>query len=78
MAWFWWLLSVLVLVMWVVALVSIIQRRHEMSGGKVAAWIIIVLVFPVVGTLIYFLVNGAFSSRVPREPDRARIPGSGL
>jgi hypothetical protein len=78
MPWFLWLLGVLVLVMWIVAIVSIIQRRHEMSGGKLAAWIIIVLVFPVVGTLIYFLVNGATSSRVPREPDRMRVPGSGV
>ena len=75
MAWFWWLLGVLVLVMWVIAIVSIIQRRHERSGGKVAAWIIIVLVFPVVGTLIYFLINGATGSGAPREPDR--MPRSG-
>ena len=36
MPWFLWLLGVLVLVMWIVAIVSIIQRRHEMSGGKLA------------------------------------------
>jgi hypothetical protein len=57
MAWFWWLLGVVVIVMWALALVSIVGRRHTMSGGKIAAWLIVVLVFPVVGTLIYFLVN---------------------
>jgi hypothetical protein len=62
MAWFYWLIGVVVIVMWVLALVSIIGRRHSMSGGKLAAWLIVVLVFPVVGTLVYFLVNGAASS----------------
>jgi hypothetical protein len=75
MPWFLWLLGVLVLVMWIVAIVSIIQRRHEMSGGKLAAWLIIVIVFPVVGTLIYFLINGPTGSGAPREPDR--MPRSG-
>ena len=61
MSWFWWLLGVFVLVIWVAALVNIIQRRHTMSGGKVAAWILVILIFPVLGALIYFLVNGAAS-----------------
>ena len=67
MAWFYWLIGVVVVVMWVLALVSIIGRRHSMSGGKLAAWLIVVLVFPVVGTLVYFLVNGAASSREGAE-----------
>jgi hypothetical protein len=67
MAWFWWVLGVIVIVMWVLALVSIIGRRHTMSGGKLAAWIIVVLVFPVAGSLIYFLVNGAASSEEGAE-----------
>ena len=67
MAWFWWLFGVIVIVMWVAAIVNIIQRRHSMSGGKVAAWLIVVLVFPVLGTLIYFLVNGASDPGAPRE-----------
>ncbi len=61
MAWFWWLLALFVIVIWVAALVNIIQRRHTMSGGKVAAWIIVILIFPVLGALIYFLINGAAS-----------------
>lgn len=67
MAWFWWLFGVIVIAMWVAALVSIIGRRHAMSGGKLAAWLIVILVFPVVGTLIYFLVNGAASSEEGAE-----------
>jgi hypothetical protein len=56
-----------VIVMWVIALVSIVGRRHTMSGGKLAAWIIIVLVFPIAGSLVYFLVNGAASSEEGAE-----------
>jgi hypothetical protein len=67
MAWFWWLLGVIVIVMWIAALVSIIGRRHTMSGGKLAAWLIAILVFPVAGSLIYFLVNGAASSEEGAE-----------
>jgi type VI protein secretion system component VasK len=58
MAWFWWLLGVFILILWIAALVDIIRRRHERSGGSTAAWIIIVLIFPVIGTVAYFLVNG--------------------
>lgn len=68
MAWFWWLLALFVLVMWVAALVNIIQRRHTMSGGKVAAWLLVILIFPVLGALLYFLINGAASdSRGPSD-----------
>lgn len=67
MAWFWWIFGAIVIVMWIAALVSIIGRRHTMSGGKLAAWLIVVLVFPVLGSLIYFLVNGAVSSEEGAE-----------
>jgi hypothetical protein len=67
MAWFWWLFGVIVIVMWVFALVSIVGRRHTMSGSKMAAWIIAVLVFPIAGSLVYFLVNGAASSEEGAE-----------
>jgi hypothetical protein len=58
MAWFWWLLVLGVITMWVLTLVDLVRRRHSMSGGKLAAWVILVIVFPVLGTVVYFLVNG--------------------
>jgi hypothetical protein len=67
MAWFWWIVGAIVIAMWITALVSIIGRRHTMSGGKLAAWLIAVLVFPVLGSLVYFLVNGAASSEEGAE-----------
>jgi hypothetical protein len=76
MAWFWWLIGVLVLIMWVVAVVDIIRRRHNRTAGKTAAWILIVLILPVLGTIIYFLVNGTGDPGVPRgDTDVSRMPG---
>ena len=49
MAWFWWLLFALIAVMWIAALVDIIRRRHAMSGGKLAAWLLIIIIFPILG-----------------------------
>ena len=76
MAWFWWLLGVLVLVMWVVAVVDIIRRRHSRTAGKTAAWILLVLILPVLGTIVYFLVNGASDPGPPRsDTEVSRMPG---
>ena len=76
MAWFWWLIGVLVLVMWIAAIVDIIRRRHSRSGGKTAAWILLVLILPVLGTIVYFLVNGAGDPGPPRSStDMSRMPG---
>ncbi|HET8651880.1 MAG TPA: PLD nuclease N-terminal domain-containing protein [Gaiellaceae bacterium] len=72
MAWFWWLLVILVAVIWVFTVVDIVRRRHERSGGKTAAWILIVLIFPILGSIVYFLVNGAAEPGPPRDTDVSR------
>ena len=70
MSWIWPILAILVVAMWVFALIDIVRRRHSMSGGKIAAWIIAILVFPVAGTIVYFIVNGAGGpSGAPRDPE---------
>ena len=71
MAWFWWLFWIVVIVMVVAAIVNLIQRRHTMSGGRLAAWLIAILVFPILGTLIYFLVNGVSDPVAPRDTEEA-------
>jgi hypothetical protein len=75
MAWFWWLLGILIVVLWVATIVDIIRRRHSRSGGKTAAWILIVLIFPIVGTIIYFLVNGVGGPVAPRDADLDHVTG---
>ncbi len=74
MAWFWWLLGIFVVVLWVATIVNIIQRRHERSPGKTAAWILIIIILPVLGTIIYFLVNGASGPVTPRDAEVPRTP----
>ncbi|HEY7706251.1 MAG TPA: PLDc N-terminal domain-containing protein [Gaiellaceae bacterium] len=72
MAWFWWLLMIIIAVIWVVTLVDIIRRRHSRSGAKTAAWILVILIFPVLGSILYFLVNGAAEPGAPRDTDVSR------
>lgn len=67
MAWFWWLLGVFILILWVFTIVDIVRRRHSRSAGQTAAWTLLVLILPVVGTIIYFMVNGAAGSSAPRD-----------
>ena len=79
MAWFWWLIGFFILILWIAALTDIIRRRHARTGGSTAAWIIIVLIFPIVGTIAYFLVNGMGGGSIEggsADPDRT--PGRGF
>jgi hypothetical protein len=75
MAWFWWLLGVFVVVIWIFTVVDIIRRRHERTGVKTAAWILLVIILPVIGSLTYFLVNGAPGGSAPRDTDLDHVTG---
>lgn len=75
MAWFWWLLGIFVLIIWIVSIVDIIRRRHSRTGGKTFAWLIAVLVFPIGGSIVYFMVNGAGGPMPGRDPDVMRTTG---
>jgi Phospholipase_D-nuclease N-terminal len=57
MTWFWTLLGIVVAVAWVVALVDIVKRRHELTGASLAAWILIIIILPVLGTILYFTIG---------------------
>jgi phospholipase D-like protein len=43
------------IVVWVIGLVDIVRR--PLSRKATAAWIVIVLLFPFIGTLVYFLLR---------------------
>jgi hypothetical protein len=75
MAWFWWLFGVLIIALWVFTIVDIVRRRHSRTGGQTAAWILLVLIIPVIGTIIYFLVNGAPGAGAPRDADLDHVTG---
>ena len=52
-----WLLGAIAIVAWVIALVDILRRRAAFSRGQLAAWILIIIIFPVLGTILYFVVG---------------------
>ena len=71
---FFWVIGVLVVIAWVLAIVDIVRKRHMRTGAKTAAWILLVIIIPIIGTVTYFLVNGAFGSggSGTRDPDATR------
>ena len=56
MGWLWWVGAVAI-VAWLVALVDIIRGRARLSHGQLAAWILIVIILPVIGTILYFAMG---------------------
>ena len=56
MGWLWWAGAVAI-VAWLVAIVDIVRGRARFSGGQLAACILIVVILPVVGTILYFVVG---------------------
>lgn len=58
-----WLLVILVLAVWVVTLMDIFRKWGDRPTGKSVAWLIAVLLFPLVGTIVYFVVNDVLASK---------------
>ncbi|MGE5689397.1 MAG: PLD nuclease N-terminal domain-containing protein, partial [Pseudomonadota bacterium] len=51
------LLGALIVIAWIAAFVHILRHRHARTLASTAAWILVVLILPIVGTITYFLVN---------------------
>ena len=62
MGWLWWV-GTIAIIAWAVALVDIVRSRARFTGGQLAAWILIVVILPVVGTILYFVVGRRPASR---------------
>jgi hypothetical protein len=56
MGWLWWVGAV-VIVAWLFAIVDMIRRRERLRRGQLAAWLLIVIILPVLGTILYFVVG---------------------
>ena len=65
MDWFWWLGAVAI-VAWLVAVVDMVRRRAELERGQFVAWILIVVILPVAGTILYFAIG-----RRPRPSEKS-------
>lgn len=58
---FWTTLWIFIFVAWLMALFSVfadIFRSRDMGGGAKALWILLVIVFPVLGVLVYLIARG--------------------
>ena len=65
-----------IIFLWVAVLVDIVRRR-DLSGPAIAAWLIGIIVFPVIGAILYFAfrprvsddaAESMFHSRAPYQP----------
>ena len=50
-------LWIAVTIVWVCGIVDLMTKRPDLDGRHRAAWILVILLFPVVGTLAYFFVR---------------------
>lgn len=64
----WVFILIPLLIVWAVGIVDIVRR--DMPGSSKAAWILIVLILPLVGTITYFLL------RKPSEAEVRRAMGA--
>jgi Phospholipase_D-nuclease N-terminal len=73
---FWTMLWIFFLFMfiWVfVALLSDLFRDHELSGWAKAGWILALVIFPLIGSLVYIIVRGqGMAERSARREQAAR------
>ena len=51
-----WLLGVVSVVLAIAALISVF-RNPDLSGGSKALWVLVILIFPLFGSLVYFGVR---------------------
>lgn len=51
----WVFILVPLIIVWAVGVFDIVRR--DLSGSATAAWILIVILLPLVGTLVYFLMR---------------------
>lgn len=58
---FWSMLYFIILVFWIILIFHImldIFRSHDLSGAAKALWVLLILVFPLVGGLMYLVIRG--------------------
>ncbi|MDT3395211.1 SHOCT domain-containing protein [Streptomyces sp. B1866] len=70
---FWTVMWVFLWVLWLMVLFRVIVdilRDRETGGGQKAAWILFVLVLPLVGALVYLIARGRDMGRREEEETR--------
>lgn len=66
--WSFWFMLLVAWISLLIACVGDIFRDHELSGGKKALWVILIVVLPLLGTFIYMIARGdAMNRRAARD-----------
>jgi len=68
----WGILIVFAALLWIVTAWDIIRQRHHMGVAKMSAWILLALIFPFVGPILYWVLRRPTNSEVQRQIDAER------
>ena len=58
---FWTIFEIFIWGIWIWTLITVfidIFRSHDLSGGTKALWFLFVLIFPLIGVVVYLIVRG--------------------
>jgi NADH:ubiquinone oxidoreductase subunit 6 (subunit J) len=66
----WWMLAVAVVIVWVISLLDIFRRR--LGAAKTAAWVLLVIILPLVGSIIYWALRKPEPGDAQRTADAER------
>ena len=55
MGFIWWTIGVVVVIIWCITLFDIVRSR--LGAGRTAAWVLLVLILPIVGSVIYWFMR---------------------
>jgi len=55
MSFFWGVIAVLLLIVWALSIYDIVRRR--LGTKRTAAWVLIVVILPVVGSILYWAMR---------------------
>lgn len=71
-------LEIALLFMWIWVAIGVIFdvfRSHDLGGLAKAAWILLIVIFPLIGVLIYLLIRGrGMHERSVQRPAPSRTP----
>ena len=78
-----WIVSVVVVIIWAISIADIIRRR--MGAAHTAGWILLVVLLPVLGSLVYWAMRkptaaeleATVGARADLRAQRPKPPGGG-
>jgi len=72
----WSLIVIFFMVVYFIMLFGVVVdvfRRHDIGGGKKALWLLFILFFPLLGLIVYLIVNGhGIAQRQAKDTQRSQ------